>query len=699
MKDQDEGKVKSYGAINQAVSRLQVQKFLDTLGGCDKVWHFQAYNDRKETKDALVETGVFDFGLYKRLCIANERGMGVFVAINTHDPLVRRSKKSTQTINAIFIDLDDQETAYDKLMAAVEMLPATMVVESSPRRYHVYWVLEKPGSLLVDDFMFWQKKIAATLGSDPKIVDSSRVMRVPGFFHLKRETFMSHIVDEFTTGIKYSLDKLVSTFYGGRNCWLTTIAGRFRSNGLSKDELYDIVNLYNDNLDKPLDDVEVTSISDSVERYDPNPVKAAHHNAVLNANKLGLDTDKYGRVLPHDRNLLRIVERLDFVKYNQLTYQNEVQHPVPWPRATLSSQWEDSDSNSLKHYLNQLYNCDWFINKIDSVVDHVAIQKAYDPLLDYLNQLQWDGEKRIESVFQRFLHVEDSDYVRAVATTLFVGAIRRAYEPGCKFDYMIVFVGEEGGGKSKFGATIAKRNEFFTDSIGDIRHKDGVIGIIGKWIVEFQELKSLQGASSEHTKAFLSTQSDNIRMPYDRRARIVPRRNIFIGSTNNDRFITDVGANRRMLPIYTPTGEESNKVMDYKMLELEVDQLWAEAVVLYRDGHDSRMPQHMVKETLQNRLQNTESGDYENEIIEYMLDDEGEKVNGMPQKRTCFHAKEFYMQTEGANRIAWGSYGSVVQNRVYNAAKKVFSLPEWSNYKHGRYTTNGVVWRGWKLVK
>lgn len=681
------------------VNEPEAVRFLDFLGGRDRNFHFQTYDDKKDSRAATTEEGGFNSLIIDKLSVVNKHGGGVFVAINTHKTGQRRTKKTTEAINAVFVDFDNAETAFESVKQAAAVLAPTVTVESSKDKYHMYWMLSNPGSIAVKDFSSWQKKLVAMFESDGQIIDSSRVMRLPGFIHQKGEPFQTRIVDEFTSGVKYSVDKLVSVFYGGRNCWLTSIAGKLRNEGLPGAEIHAVIEEYNNSLSTPLDESEVETISQSMDRYEPDPIRQITYQVGVIADEMGLETDKFKRVIPHDRNALKVVQCEKLVKFNMLSHMNEVVYPTPWIRGTQSPQWEDSDTNSFKHHLNTKYNCDWPITHINSAVDHVAMFDAYDPLIDYLNSLMWDEKPRIRQVFQKFLGVEDSLYVSAVAECLFVGAVRRAYEPGCKFDYMVIFVGEEGGGKSKFGAVIAKQHEFFTDSVGDIRNKDGVIGMIGKWIVEFPELKSLQGASSEHTKAFISTQADNIRLPYGKRSKILPRRNIFIGSTNNDRFITDTGANRRMLPIYTPKSEEKGDVLDYKALEAEVDQLWAEAIFMYKAGHTSRMPQSIMEEMAQHRLQSTESGEYEAEIIAYMEDDAGNSVNGKPVKRVQFHAKEFYMQTEGANRIAWGSYGSVIQNRVNNAAKKVFSLPDWSNYKHGRYTTKGVVWRGWKLME
>lgn len=682
---------------------LQAQRFLDYLGGHTKCWHFQSFDDKKKGGAATTPRGPFNAVLADTLAVANKHGGGVFVAVNSHSPKLVRAKKNTIHVNSLFVDIDDDdaEVAKGKMLSAIKTLPATMVVESSLNKYHVYWCLSDPDSIPVPDFGRWQRRLAKEFDSDSVIHNTDRVMRLPGYMHNKGEPFLTHLVEEHTTGVKHSLDDLVKAFYGGRNNWLTAIAGALRRDAVPAQEISEVLNQRNNLLHVPIDDDEVELISGSVASYTPNPVAERAFETGQLAIQLGLETDRHGNVVPDDRNTMRVVGHEAMIRMNLLSQKHEIQPPVPWSRGSLSAQWEDDDTHCFKQYLNTKYSANWPIMYIESALSVTALNNKYDPLLDYLESLKWDGVPRISTVFQDYLDVEDSPYVRAVSELLFLAGAKRAYMPGCKYDSMIVLVGGEGGGKSLFPSVIAKYEDFHTDSISDIRDKDAVINMAGKWCIEFAELKALQGASAGHTKTFLSTQKDEVRPAYGRRTKIYLRRCFIIGTENNLSFITDSGDNRRILPIYTPKSEASKNVLNYKRLEKVVDQLWAEAVTKYKEDPsvELRMPSDITDETRNARLKFTESGEYEHQIVAYMEDVNGGHVNGQSQKRKFFHAREFYLSLDGSAHEKWGSHGSAIQNRINNSAKKVFALPAWSTYKHGQYSIKGCIVRGWKLTE
>jgi hypothetical protein len=106
----------------------------------------------------------------------NNAGAGIFVTINQTD-LKGRTNKNIVRVRCLFVDLD-----HAPLEPATKFLPPTAVVESSTGRWHVYWrVTDCP----LDKFEALQKKLAAKFGGDPRVFDLARVMRLPGFDHLK----------------------------------------------------------------------------------------------------------------------------------------------------------------------------------------------------------------------------------------------------------------------------------------------------------------------------------------------------------------------------------------------------------------------------------------------------------------------------------------------------------------------------------
>lgn len=237
--------------------------------------------------------------------------------------------------------------------------------------------------------------------------------------------------------------------------------------------------------------------------------------------------------------------------------------------------WRDADDSELLIYLERYGNLSK--DKALDAITAAAGKQKFHPIRDYLNELEWDGKSRLEELFIRKLGAKDDGYTRAVTRKVFVAAVARIREPGCKFDYMPVLVGSQGLGKSSLIRDMAKG--WFTDNVMGIGTKEAAEQIQGFWIVEMAELAALRKTDIEPIKLFISTQVDSYRAAYGRRREDHPRQCIFIGTTNSDAFLRDDTGNRRFWPI-----QVQNKYV--KMDQTEIDQLWAEAVVLYELGED-----------------------------------------------------------------------------------------------------------------
>lgn len=212
---------------------------------------------------------------------------------------------------------------------------------------------------------------------------------------------------------------------------------------------------------------------------------------------------------------------------------------------------------------------------------HALIAKRYKfhPVREHLRSIEWDGKPRLDTwLLKAFSAQGPLEYIKAVSRKVLVAAVKRVFEPGCKFDYVMVLEGIQGKGKSMALGTLSGR-DWFTDSLGDIHQKDVVDQMTGKWVIELAELSSIKRADIDTLKAFLSRQVDRVRPPYGRRSVDFPRQSIFIGSTNNSEYLPDETGNRRIWPVAI---DEINQ----KWLKANRDQLWAEAVVRYELGED-----------------------------------------------------------------------------------------------------------------
>lgn len=203
--------------------------------------------------------------------------------------------------------------------------------------------------------------------------------------------------------------------------------------------------------------------------------------------------------------------------------------------------------------------------------------KRVNPAREYFEKLNWDGKPRAERLFVDYFGAEDHDYTRAVSACFLISVVARVMTPGAKVDTMPVLEGDQGGRKSQGVEKLVPREEWFADHLPSLADKDAVLQLRGKLIIEIGELKSLLGARKEVVKAFLSRRVDTVRLPYGRKTVNLPRQTVFIGTTNKKDYLEDETGARRFWPV------KIGKI-DVEAIERDRDQIWAEAVALYRAG-------------------------------------------------------------------------------------------------------------------
>jgi hypothetical protein len=205
-----------------------------------------------------------------------------------------------------------------------------------------------------------------------------------------------------------------------------------------------------------------------------------------------------------------------------------------------------------------------------------ANDHAFHPVREYLNGLEWDGKHRVESLFVDYLGSEPNAYTRDVARLFMTAAVTRIFEPGHKFDFAVILEGLQGKRKSTFIQVLGRR--WFAELDGDFHDPKMMIELMqGAWVLELPELTGFQRSDVRAIKAFISRQKDRARLAYARRAGEFPRQCIFVGSTNDREYLKDDTGGRRFWPMPCHVAE-----IDTDRLAKNVDQLWAEAAVLYR---------------------------------------------------------------------------------------------------------------------
>lgn len=296
------------------------------------------------------------------------------------------------------------------------------------------------------------------------------------------------------------------------------------------------------------------------------------------------NTGKTKDTLANHVLILRHDPHLAGIAYNEHADRIDIHpdHPLPWQQ--LKTGWSDTDNANLKTYLEKRHGL-YSPAKTKDALTVTAAERAYHPIRDYLHQLpEWDGTPRLDTLLVDYLGADNTTYVHAVTRKTLVAAVARVMRPGIKFDQVLILNGPQGAGKSTIFAKLGR--EGFSDAltITDMRDKAGAEKLQGYWILELGELAGMRKMEVEVVKAFISRETDKYRPAYGATVEDHPRQCIIVGTTNAESgFLRDITGNRRFWPV-TVEGTPPDGKKPWNLTTDEVDQIWAEALMRYKQG-------------------------------------------------------------------------------------------------------------------
>lgn len=367
-----------------------------------------------------------------------------------------------------------------------------------------------------------------------------------------------------------------------------------------------------------------------------------------------LELDKQGKVKDTLANIAAIVRydpKLRPIVFNQLKFNMDVIGELPWKQ--VKPGWSDSDVANAKLYFERVYGI-WSPTKFkDALLAVVSAERLYHPIKEYFSSLQWDGKERLDTLLIDYLGADDTEYVRAVTRKTLSAAVARIYEPGIKFDSILVLNGPQGVGKSTLFAILGK--EWYSDSlsISDMKDKTAAEKLQGYWILEVGELAGIKKVDVETVKSFVTRTDDKFRQAYGTVVESHPRNCIIVGSTNSEGgFLRDVTGNRRFWPVHV-TGK--GKCHPWELTE--VDQIWAEAIQRYREGEELFLKGSVAADAYAKQQEAMESDDREGIVADYLdtLLPQGWDKMDLYQRRSFLGGSEF---------TASGLVGTVERERV-----------------------------------
>lgn len=260
---------------------------------------------------------------------------------------------------------------------------------------------------------------------------------------------------------------------------------------------------------------------------------------------------------------------------------------------------------------------------------------SYDPFLEAFPEAlmsaadaraELDAMKpRLDTWLTKYFGVEDNELHRAFAAKSLISAVARAVKPGAKVDTLLVLIGEQGLGKTSVVETLASCIPSGYRELLDTRDKDALLQMHSGLLVEVSELRALGNTHQDAIKAFWTRRTDRIRAPYARASEEMPRRVVFIGTTNDDDFLSD-RMNRRYWPVMC--------TIICAMTAKQAKQLWREAALRYATGEqhwlDADLSEQQTEAVARVRHENL----VETQLIKYLKNKT--KIKLFDAVRFCF---------------------------------------------------------------
>jgi len=302
-------------------------------------------------------------------------------------------------------------------------------------------------------------------------------------------------------------------------------------------------------------------------------------------SQISLDSeDKIPATPENIGRMLHGAEMHGVLGYNVRKATTEILAAPPWstdqedkyPRS-----FEDTDAWELAKWLNRL-GCAGARQAIcGAAAAAESKSNKVDHVVEYLESLPaWDNTARIDNWLVDYCGAEPIELNRQYAAKTLIGAVARAMDPGCKMDTCLVMCGRQGARKSSVVAELAGgAHEGYHDAgldfKDDVRLRKAIHN--GQWLHEIKEIDQFSKVSQGYFKDILDTRIDSFIPKYGRFIVDLPRRSIFIATTNVASILRDPTGSRRYWPVM---------VKDIYYLEVRRirDQLWAEAKYRYERG-------------------------------------------------------------------------------------------------------------------
>lgn len=738
-------------------------KFL--TGSKDSPVHFQTFNDSGKGKAWHRKSTLQD--ILPRLQAAQNRGCGIFASINDTDGKGRYAANATD-LRCVFIDGDGIP------LPEKWHVEPHMIVQRDKTHWHVYWkITNRRGGFLsgqndinVKTWKMLQRYLAAYYGTDPKIVDPSRVMRIPGTLHqknpnnlpiykitkinkspknMKSMDFLKSIpitkeqeeeihqwlfsfsgkkagvAEGVNTDTKENqqryldyleeLEPSIEGDHGDTHAFAVCCKGR--DYGLSDTSILEcLLEEWNDRCEPPwdIDDLETKiqragkyqsnafgcetpqadfeavektivesnglfgdletpedAIAKETDRAEASAAAKAYDAAFDGKWTKKLNRTAAGALCQHVPNAEKILVGFTPLQglfgYNEFSNKVCIMKPPLWDTTRKIRKYgnpmKEVDAAMCVSYIhNNFDNFPIASSKMEEAISVIAETNKFHPIRKYVLKQEWDGVPRLDNWLNVVFGVEKNAYTCAAGRKTIVAMVKRVFQPGCKFDNMLILEGCQGINKSRILQILAGGAEYFTDNLATLGTKDAADGLQGKWLIEFAEITLFNKSDANLIKQFMSTASDTFRKAYHRHTQDYLRQSVAIGTTNKDSYLKDETGNRRFWPVKTIGIGNAEWAEEFR------DQLFAEAYQLYLAGEKLYLEGQALQISEIEQRKRHEEDAWENIILDYL--NKADSETGVIKDRT--RSVDIWVNAFGGD---FKGFGNREQSRMSQVLRKI----------------------------
>ena len=321
------------------------------------------------------------------------------------------------------------------------------------------------------------------------------------------------------------------------------------------------------------------------ERYTSPQVR--HQNGSNNSKltKGEKDTEKKKKLIITYELFVEFIEKQGYsIRYNQITHNFEF---FGFDNGESTEHLAENVPTILYDKLKLMYTHVSKQNIIDYITRY-ATRHKYNPVLNAIQSVKWDGVDRVGQIYDIFKIPTDTE--EGIYSRIFifkwlkqcVCGLFNDIENPFSLDIILIFQGKQGIGKTRFFEMLALNSKFFGEGIClDPRDKDSIIQATSKWISELGEIGSTMKKDMDSVKAFLTKSTDEYRTPYGKASLHYPRMTSFVGTVNDEQFLIDQTGNRRFVTIPLPL----DLVIDYntQIKPFNALQLWSQIYELVKN--------------------------------------------------------------------------------------------------------------------